>query len=428
MFTLSEISVTILAGGFGTRLQSVTKDQKVVAKVNTQPFLEYLLNQLSNAGFKNVVLCTGHLSDQVEEKLGKKNNNIDLVYSKEDSRLGTGGALRLALPLLKSQNILVMNGDTYCDVDLKKFVKFHFDKKANVSLVISYVSDTSRYGSVNLDSNDAVVGFEEKRLGSGSGWINGGMYLINRSFLSKIPEDGEISLEKEIFPSWIGKSCYAYKSKDDFIDIGTPESYFQTGQFFEKLKNKKQKRFVLLDRDGTLIVEKNYLSDPHLIEFIPGALKTLKRLKEMGLGIVLITNQAGIGRGYFDLATLERIHKKLTGLLLKEGITLDDIYFCPHTPEDRCLCRKPNIGLVEKARDKHNFDPKLCFVVGDNKGDIELGKNIGAITILVRTGYGRQIEKEGISPDYVVDNLKAVLPIIKNELDKKPPDAPKHGL
>ena len=101
MSNLSKISVAILAGGLGRRLQSVTKDQKVVTKINTQPFLEYLLYQLNVAGFRNVVLCTGHLADQVKEKLGKKNNNISLIYSKEDSKLGTGGALKLAYPFLK---------------------------------------------------------------------------------------------------------------------------------------------------------------------------------------------------------------------------------------------------------------------------------------------------------------------------------------
>lgn len=182
----------------------------------------------------------------------------------------------------------------------------------------------------------------------------------------------------------------------------------------------KKRRFVLLDRDGTIIVKKNYLSNPDHVELIPGAVKALKELKKLGLGLVIITNQSGIGRKYFDLATLEKIHQKLTNLLLKDGVILDDIYFCPHIPEDNCLCRKPKIELVKKAIKKHKFDPKLCFVVGDNKGDIELGKNIGAMTILVRTGYGRQVEKEKISPDYVVDNLEAVLPIIKNELAKNP--------
>lgn len=178
----------------------------------------------------------------------------------------------------------------------------------------------------------------------------------------------------------------------------------------------KKRRFVLLDRDGTIIVERNYLSNPDNIELIPGVADSLKELKDWGLGLVIITNQAGIGRKYFDLATLEKIHQKLTDLLLEKGVVLDDIYFCPHTLEDNCLCRKPKPGIVEKAMKKHNFNPKDCFVIGDNKGDIELGKNIGATTILVRTGYGRQTEKEKISPDYVVDSLKAALPIIKNEL------------
>lgn len=180
----------------------------------------------------------------------------------------------------------------------------------------------------------------------------------------------------------------------------------------------EKRRFVLLDRDGTVIFERNYLSNPDHIELLPGVSDALKEFKKLGLGLLIITNQSGIGRKYFDLSTLEKIHQKLTNLLLKEGVVLDDIYFCPHTPKDNCLCRKPKVELVKKAAKKHNFDPKLCFVIGDNKGDIELGKNIGATTILVRTGYGRQIEKEKINPDYVVDNLEDVLPIIKNELAK----------
>jgi len=176
-----------------------------------------------------------------------------------------------------------------------------------------------------------------------------------------------------------------------------------------------KKRVVLLDRDGTIIVEKNYLSNPDNIELLPGAADALKKLKKMGLGLVIITNQSGVGRKYFDLGTLEQIHQRLTELLLKQDVVLDDIYFCPHISEDDCLCRKPKTELVEKAARKHNFNPKDCFVIGDNKADIELGKNIGAITILVRTGYGRQIEKE-VNPDFVVDGLEIALSVIKDKL------------
>lgn len=177
----------------------------------------------------------------------------------------------------------------------------------------------------------------------------------------------------------------------------------------------KRRRFVLLDRDGTIIAEKNYLSNPDHVELLSGALNALKQIQDLGLGLVIITNQSGIGRKYLDLATLEEIHQKLTGLLLKGGVVLDDIYICPHTPEDNCLCRKPKVELVEKAAEKHNFDPRLSFIVGDNKVDIELGKNIGATTILVRTGYGILIEKD-VNPDYVVNNLEAAIPIIKKLL------------
>lgn len=175
----------------------------------------------------------------------------------------------------------------------------------------------------------------------------------------------------------------------------------------------------MLDRDGTIIIEKNYLSNPDQIELIPGVSDTLLELKKLGLGLLIITNQSGIGRKCFDLTTLKKIHQKLIDLLLKEGVILDGIYFCPHLPEDDCLCRKPGTKLIEEAQRKHNFNPKECFVVGDNKVDIELGKNIGATTILVRTGYGSQTEKAGVSPDYVIDNLEKILPIIKNKLAKK---------
>lgn len=177
----------------------------------------------------------------------------------------------------------------------------------------------------------------------------------------------------------------------------------------------KRKRFVLLDRDGTIIVEKNYLSDPNGVELIPHAAPALRKLKELGLGLIVISNQAGVGRGYFNLKTLEAIHQRLKKILKNEGVDLDGIYFCPHTPENDCSCRKPKIGLVEKAANEHNFDPKLCFVVGDKKVDIDLGKNIGTTTILVRTGYGKQVEKE-VTPDYTVNNLLAAAEIIKNKL------------
>lgn len=179
------------------------------------------------------------------------------------------------------------------------------------------------------------------------------------------------------------------------------------------------KRFVLLDRDGTIIIEKNYLSTPDDIEFIPGSIEALRKLRNLGFGLLVITNQSGIGRNYFDLTTLNKIHKKMTDMLFEHGVLLDDIYFCPHTPEDNCSCRKPKAGLVEKAIKKHNFSSSMSFVIGDNKQDIELGRNIGAITILVKTGYGAKVAKERlVTPDYIVDNLYSGAVILERKFRK----------
>lgn len=180
--------------------------------------------------------------------------------------------------------------------------------------------------------------------------------------------------------------------------------------------NVGRRRFVVLDRDGTVIVERHYLSDPDQVELIPGAAGGLRQLRAMGLGLVVITNQSAIGRGFFDEARLEQIHQRLRELLAAEGVQLDGIYFCPHLPDEDCGCRKPRIGLIERAATELDFDPAAAFVIGDKPCDIELGRSVGATTLLVRTGYGASVE--GATPaDYVVDGLEEAAPVIRELLD-----------
>lgn len=417
MFKTSSITVAILAGGLGKRLRFVvSKYPKVLAEVNKRPFLQILLEQLNSSGFRNVVICSGYLGDQISKRFGNNYKNLKISYSQEKTPLGTGGGLRLALPLLKSKDILVMNGDSFCDIDFKEFLSFHINKKADASAAVLKVPKTDRFGKVNLGLKDEIIGFQEKKKGGGPGFVNAGIYLLKRLIISEIPEGINISLEKEIFPKWVEENFYGYRSENKFLDIGTPSSYAEAEHFFGKSR-KQQRRFILLDRDGTLVVHHPYLSNPDQIELIPGAINALKEFKKLGLGVVVITNQAGVGRGYFNLEALAKIHERLSSLLAKEGIELDDIYFCPHSPEDNCLCRKPKVKLIEKAIKKHHFDPKLSFVIGDNQSDVGLGKNIGATTILVRTGHGRLTEKEvEIKPDFVVDGLKESVEVIKAQV------------
>ena len=174
---------------------------------------------------------------------------------------------------------------------------------------------------------------------------------------------------------------------------------------------------MALDRDGTVIAERHYLSDPEQVELLEGAADGLRRLRALGLGLVLVTNQSAVGRGYFDLARLEEIHRRLRELLDAEGVALDGIYYCPHTPDAGCACRKPRPEMLRAAARELGFDPAQAFVVGDKECDVELGRGVGATTLLVRTGYGARLADEGkASADYVVDDLTEAARVVERLL------------
>ena len=173
------------------------------------------------------------------------------------------------------------------------------------------------------------------------------------------------------------------------------------------------KRFVLLDRDGTINVETEYLSSVEGLELLPNTLAGLRAMRELGLGLVVLTNQSGIGRGYFGAEVVDGIHRALARLLLAGGVSLDGIYVCPYGPEEGCPCRKPAPGLAEQAARELGFRLADSLVIGDKAADIELGRRVGATTILVRTGYGREVESGGMAnPDYVADDLADAARII----------------
>jgi D-glycero-D-manno-heptose 1,7-bisphosphate phosphatase len=175
----------------------------------------------------------------------------------------------------------------------------------------------------------------------------------------------------------------------------------------------RRRRFIVLDRDGTIIEEREYLSDPQQVRLIAGVGPTLRELREMGFGLVVITNQSGVGRGFFDQVQLERIHKRFLELLEIEGVHLDGLYVCPHKPDDDCACRKPKLGLLQKAAEDLGFSLESSIIIGDKASDIEMGRTAGALTFLVRTGYGAQVENEAAA-DFVVDDLAAATASIRS--------------
>lgn len=233
MADLGQCTAVILAGGLGTRLRSVVADRpKVMAEVRGKPFLTYLLEQLAQSGFKHTVLCTGYLGEQVKATFGHTYSSLHLEYSQESSPLGTAGALQLALPLFQSDQVLVVNGDSFCDANLRDFEAWYTAKRAEAALFLTEVPDTKRYGRVQVEPSGQLLKFEEKGGTEGAGWINAGIYLLERRLLSTIPQSRAVSLETEMFPAWIGQGLYGYCSQGRFLDIGIPESYAIAENFF----------------------------------------------------------------------------------------------------------------------------------------------------------------------------------------------------
>lgn len=220
---IKNIDIFILCGGKGQRLKSVVADKpKPLAAINGSPFLNYLLNNLIQNNAKRIILGTGYMSEKIETYYKKKKTSLEIEVSKENTPLGTGGAIKNAETLIHSDPFMVLNGDSYCEVDYQKFLDFHLQNNSIVSLVLTKISKSIQdYGTVDIDSSEKIIDFKEKDSSIKEGLINAGIYLFNKQVLNEIPGNKKYSLEYDLFPKI--QDCYGYISKGLFIDIGTPE-------------------------------------------------------------------------------------------------------------------------------------------------------------------------------------------------------------
>lgn len=357
----------ILAGGRGPTLLAGGK-----------PFLEYLVWNLSRHGIKRIVFLVGYLSGMIKNHFQDGSRfNVDITYVNEKEPLGTGGALALAGHLLGNR-FLVLNGDIIFDINyLDLFL--NLGDGADGIMALCQMEDVSQYVSVVLKEN-RIHGFQEKT-GSGPGLISGGIYILTKKVLKLIPE-GVCSIEEDVFPKMVMDRSLKGKTYDAFfIDVGLPETLEKADAL---LPGWQCKPAAFLDRDGVLNVDHGYVHLPESFDWIPGAKSAIKYLNDKGFLVILVTNQSGIGRGYYHENDFYALMEWVSEELAIIGAHLDGIFFCPHHPREalgeyrkNCCCRKPQTGMIDDAQKSFHIDMNHSFVIGDSEKDMKLAESKG---------------------------------------------------
>lgn len=387
----------ILAGGFGTRLRpAVSEVPKCMAPVSGKPFLWYLLKYLEGYPVERVVLSLGYLHEVVEEWVSRNRWPFKVEYSVEDTPLGTGGAIALALDNMGpvSGKVLIINGDTLFNVDLDAFAA-SADMPVNIAL--RPMADTSRYGRVHLE-NGTVMGFREKQPGT-SGFINGGVYLINpeTAGLGTIPRPFSFERDylEKICAEDSGSGVGGFVSDTYFLDIGIPEDWARASRELPLLMSVREasrkaeafagavpegrKPALFLDRDGVINILRpdDYVKSWEEFEFVPGILENLREWAGIFGPIIIVTNQRGVGRGLMPEDALKGIHSEMLSRIREAGGRIDAIYYCTSIDSEDPM-RKPGTGMFRRAlEDFPEIEPGISVMIGDSDSDALFASRCG---------------------------------------------------
>lgn len=357
----------ILAGGFGTRLQSVVHDvPKPMAPVCGRPFLNYILDNLNKNHFTKVVLAVGYQKESIMKYYLNRYKNLEIVYSIETEPLGTGGCLKQAMQWIDDDYVFVLNGDTMFDIDFQQMAKTQ-----SLCIACKEMEEFDRYGEVIFDEDMCIQSFEEKKFVH-KGYINGGIYYLPKNIFDSYTLNQRFSLEKDFFEVYMKElSIQAFLSNAYFLDIGIPEDYEKAQKEFGN------KKALFLDRDGVVNIDYGHvhtIDQFHLTDFI---VDVCKKYQDQEYLVFVVTNQAGIGKGLYRKSDFLQLNTYMKNLLKDKGIEIEDTFYCPHRPEENCSCRKPNPGLFLEAINQYHLDYKNSVVIGDKLSDLEAGYRSG---------------------------------------------------
>lgn len=420
----------ILAGGMGTRLRARLGDlPKPLIPIDGKPLLEHQIELARKHGCDDIVIFACYKPELIQQQLGDGSRwGLGIRYVIEREPRGTAGAVLDGFELL-ADRFLVFYGDTMVNVDITRLMVAHDRSEACGTLLLHPNNHPLDSDLVEMDGAGRITAFHNRPHPAGQYFqnlVNAGLYVIEKDRLSKYRSafsTGIVDFGKNLFPAMLqaGLHLHGYNSPEYIKDIGTPERYdkvcaeYARGVIARSALDHPQ-RAVFLDRDGTLVPDKDCLRNADEIELLPGVAEAVRQLNHHGWRTVVVTNQPVIAKGWCIEAELQRMHNKMEMLLGQEHAYLDRIYFCPHHPEAgfpgerpelkiQCDCRKPRIGMLQRAVRELNVDIAESWLVGDTTTDIQTAHNAGVRSILLRTGYGGKDGRHIANPDRVCDSL-----------------------
>lgn len=423
------MQAVIMAGGKGTRLAALTKDEipKPMVPVAGKPLLLWQVERLKENEITDIIMVIGHLGDKIKEYFGDGEKfGVSIRYFEETEPLGTAGSFYYLKDMIHGDRFVMMSGDLFFDIDFQRMIRFHEEKGAVATLFVHPNGHPFDSDLLVLDKDDKITAFDSKH-NVRDYWykncVNAGIFVFEKKICDYVPEPVKRNLENDVIKGMLeaGEPIYGYCSPEYVKDVGTVDRVNQTLADIERgviagkcLRNKQ--RCIFMDRDGTINQYKGLVYKEEDFTLEGCAVDAIRKINQSGrLGIV-ITNQPVVARGLCEIEDVENIHKKMETLLGKEGVFLDDVFYCLHHPDKGypeenpaykipCECRKPKTGMIREAAERYNIDLAGSWMIGDTTMDIQTGINAGMRTALVLTGEAGNDKKYDVKPDLVCRNL-----------------------
>ena len=366
---IQKLDLVLLVGGYGSRISKYTKKTpKPIIEINKRNFLSYIINHYSKYCFNNIYLLAGYKGEKIRKLYDNKLHNLIKVNCIiEKKKLGTGGSLSLLKGKVKN-NFVLMNGDTFVDIDLSFLFKnnLHNNYEALMFLIKnSNYKSNNKLSNLHLNKNEVTS--------YGGKYMNSGVYFFKNKVLKKIPKK-PISLESTILEKLIkNKKVKGKIIKSDFIDIGTYKSLaYAKKNFFKKFI----KPAIFLDRDGVINYDYGYVHKVKNFKLKKGIIEIIKYSNKKKYNVFIVTNQAGIARGYYTEDDFISFSKKIKEIFFNKGCFINDLQYCPFLKgskikkynKDSSL-RKPGNKMIEDLKVKWPINIKKSFMIGDQEKD-----------------------------------------------------------